>query len=235
MRLIQISDTHIDTERVMGVDNRAKLMKFVRLLQTQDINIPLIISGDLVHKPNEENYQFLVSQLKLLAPRKIAIIGGNHDNSEQVNTYLSSYLMPYFNLASWQVVFIDSVVNNQIYGNLNHNELKKLSTHLCSSKAKHIMLVLHHPIINMQSSWDDNKSLQNPADLFNLITKFKAIKAITWGHAHQYKIANYKGLKLFSCPGLSKQFVGDNTSVSAYLEFDLLANGDIEHTLIRVK
>lgn len=231
--MIQISDIHLDTEITMGVDSEHLLSILIKHInQHQSINT-LIATGDLVHHASLENYQKLGQYLAQLTIENIILIAGNHDDKQQLSKTLPLYQHPSFYLDNWQIITLNSVVENQVYGHLSSQELNHLKTQLNNTKADHIFIMLHHPIVPMQSSWDDELSLKNPNDLFNVVKKYPIVKAISWGHAHQYKAFKQFGVKLYSCPSTIKQFVPVDYQ-GAYLQFNLLKNGRINHKLIKI-
>ncbi|MDC3329359.1 metallophosphoesterase, partial [Candidatus Thioglobus sp.] len=66
-KLIQISDCHIDDQRlVMGVDSQKNLQSVIKYIQTVKSDA-LLISGDLTHHGTLSSYQILK---KILSPIK---------------------------------------------------------------------------------------------------------------------------------------------------------------------
>ena len=231
--LIQISDCHINTTSCLGVDTVAMMQKMVSHIGKNHVD-GLIATGDLVHTPSVDNYQILLDFFDNQLGKQIeniVVIPGNHDDKSALKHCLTHYHQPYFDLENWRIIFIDSVVENTIAGTITPEELKRLTKQLDQSSQSHIMLALHHPIVSMQSSWDDSLSLNNAKALFDVIAPYANIKAITWGHSHEYKVFNKNNIKLYSCPSAVKQFNQTTPYQGAYLSFKLFGDGRITHQL----
>ena len=221
---IQISDSHIDDNKlVMGVDSQANLGAIVSIISQKNYEA-LLISGDLAHNGTLESYQTLQ---KILDPieTEIYVLPGNHDNLSNLSQVFNKSYLCNFTIDCWEVITIDSVQVGKVSGRLIDEQLYSLSQEISSSSAKYIVLCLHHPPVSMQSDWDDEMSLENPEDLFAVIDQYDNIKAVLWGHAHQYSEFNRNGVKLFSCPSTALQFNG--SSNIGYNHYTLNDNGEI--------
>ena len=220
---IQISDCHIDDKLVMGVDSQTNLGAIVSTISKYYYDA-LLISGDLTHNGTLESYQKL---RKILNPikTKICVLPGNHDDFSNLSQIFNQSSLCNFIIGCWEVITIDSVQVGKVSGRLNDEQLHSLSQQISSSRAKYIVLCLHHPPVSMQSDWDDEMSLENPDDLFSVIDQFDNIKAVMWGHAHQCSEFNRNGVKLFSCPSTALQYNGQ--SGIGYNHYTLNEDGEI--------
>ena len=228
--IIQISDIHIDKAKVGGIDTILAMKNVIKSVVKKNIDA-IIITGDLVHKANDDNYKILQDIISEISTDKVFIITGNHDDDKLVSKYFGKYQHKDIVLGSWHIIFVNTVVSGATYGIVSKDELASLAKLLSSSKAKYIMLAMHHPAVSMQSVWDDKLSLNNASDLFNEILSYKKVKAITWGHTHEYKKFDKNGLSFYSCPSVAKQF-SEPYLDSAYMIFNLLENGNIKHKVI---
>ncbi len=226
--LAQISDCHID--KTAEVSNKNKLQKVIANINKINADL-VIITGDLVSNANNENYKILLDLLKTIKAKNISLIGGNHDDIKLITKHLSYYCNDYVSLGNWSIIFINSVVEGQVYGFITDLELKKIENLVLKSSKPNIILVIHHPILSMASSWDDRLSLTNSDSLFAIIKKYPRIKAVTWGHSHEYKFFARDNLALFSCPSSAKQFNKAQLSYG-YLQFKLPINGTIKHKVV---
>ena len=221
---IQISDSHIDDNKlVMGVDSQANLSTIVSTISKHNYDA-LLISGDLAHNGTFESYQKLQ---KILNPieAKIYVLPGNHDDLSNLSQIFNQSSLCNFIIGCWEVITINSTQVGKVSGRLNDEQLHSLSQQISLSSSKYIALCLHHPPVSMESDWDDEMSLENPDDLFDVIDQYDNIKAVMWGHAHQCSEFNRKGLKLFSCPSTALQFNG--SSSIGYNHYTLNDNGEI--------
>ena len=221
---IQISDSHIDDEKlVMGVDSQANLTCVVEHISKQ-LYDALIFSGDLSHNGTINSYIRINEILKPLN-NKACILPGNHDNKSNLAKIFDNSLLSNFQLNDWEIISIDSVQNEKVSGYLSDQKLQTLINEIKQSRAKYIVLCLHHPVVPMQSSWDDDLSLENSEDFFGVISQFPRVRAIIWGHAHQSSEFKHGSIKLFSCPSTAVQFCGPSSI--GYNHYTLHDNGEI--------
>ena len=221
---IQISDSHIDDEKlVMGVDSQANLAAVVEHISKQTYDA-LVFSGDLSHNGTMSSYIQIKEILKPLSNNAF-ILHGNHDNKSNLSKIFSNSLQCNFQLNDWEIITIDSVQNEKISGRLSDQRLQTMTDEIKLSSAKYIVLCLHHPVVPMQSSWNDGLSLENPEDFFDAISQFPKVRAVIWGHAHQSSEFNRDNIKLFSCPSTAVQFCGPSSI--GYNHYTLHDNGEI--------
>ena len=221
---IQISDSHIDDEKlVMGVDSQANLASVVEHISKQSYDA-LVVSGDLSHNGTMSSYIQIKEILKPLN-NNASILPGNHDNKSNLSKIFSNSLLCNFQLNDWEIITIDSVQNEKVSGRLSNQQLQTLTDEIKLSSAKYIVLCLHHPVVPMQSSWNDDLSLENPEDFFDTISQLPKVRAVIWGHAHQSSEFNLDSIKLFSCPSTAVQFCGPSSI--GYNHYTLHDNGEI--------
>ncbi len=221
---IQMSDCHIDdVEFCMGVNTHTNLKKIIHKI----INIntdALLISGDLTHHGTITAYKTLQ---KILSPiqTKLLVMSGNHDIQNNLDAVFSNNLFSQFALGAWEIISTNSVQKSKTSGFLTQHELTKLDFNLAQSNAKYILIVLHHPIVPMRSTWDDSLSLENPKALFNVLDKYPKIQAIAFGHAHQAAEFSRVGVKIISCPSTALQF--NNETRIGFNQYTLRTNGQL--------
>ena len=222
---IQISDCHIDDEiLVMDVNSTANLELVLSDIKNREFDA-LLISGDLTHNGTSHSYAKLQKQLKTI-DADIHVMPGNHDNKYNLSSTFNTELQNTFQLGDWQIITLDSVQINKVSGLLTEEQLHFLDETLDRTLAKYNIICLHHPVVSMNSDWDDELSLENPEDLFEIVERYSKVKAILWGHAHQSEAFEHKGISLFSCPSTALQFNGpDNIG---YNHYTLHSNGKIE-------
>ena len=221
---IQISDSHIDDEKIVwGADSKKNLSSIVKSITSRNYDA-LIISGDLTHNGSSSSYAIFKEIIEPISAN-LAIVAGNHDNKLNLSSAFSQNYLTKLTIADWEIISMDSVQDNKTSGLLRKDELKLLTENILSSTKKFIVLCLHHPPISMKSNWDDQKSLENPDDFFNTIDQFSNIKAVIWGHAHQGSEFNRNDVKLFSCPSTTLQFNGPE--MIGYNHYNLSDEGEI--------
>lgn len=204
---IQISDCHIDDDPVvMGVDTHQNLEKIIKKI-TQVEHQALIISGDLTHHGTLSSYKILDQILKPVQS-ELWVIRGNHDDQKNFDQCFHDRLLNQTKIGNWEIFAIDSVQINKTSGYITQKALDHLDQQLTQSNALYQIIVLHHPIVSMNSDWDDALSLENPNDLFSIVKKHPKIRAILFGHAHQSSEFFKDNITLVSCPSTALQFNG---------------------------
>jgi len=204
---VQISDCHIDdTAKSMGVDTHQNLAQVVKEITTVESEA-VFISGDLTHHGTTKSYEKLKA---LLSPIRsdIFVIGGNHD-SDKLSDVFAQNLFKKISLGVWDIISVDSVQKDKTSGYLTVNTLTKLNKRLSLSTAKYIIVMLHHPVVPMNSTWDDALSLKNPQDLFAVLNKYAKIQAVLFGHVHESAEFNRQGIKIIACPSTAMQFTDE--------------------------
>ncbi len=210
--LIQITDCHIDDQaESMGVDTHTNLVLVVKAVTKHNCDT-LLITGDLTHNGTLNSYQ---------------VLNGNHDQIENLNQVFSEQLISKFSLGNWEIVTIDSTQPSKTSGYVTKKALEQLDQDLQNSVAKYNIVALHHPIVSMQSDWDDSLSLENADELFNVMNKYPKIKAVLWGHAHQASEFNNDDVVLISCPSTALQF--DNETRIGFNHYRLHNDGKLEY------
>ncbi len=224
--LIQISDCHIDDQvESMGVDTHANLASVVKAVTKHNCDT-LLITGDLAHNGTLNSYQVLQRMLMPIKSR-IVVLSGNHDQIENLNQVFSEQLISKFSLGNWEIITIDSTQTLDNSGYVTKKALDQLAQDLQNSVAKYNIVALHHPIVSMQSDWDDSLSLENADELFNVMNKYPKIKAVLWGHAHQASEFDNNDVALISCPSTALQY--DNETRIGFNHYRLHDDGKLEY------
>ena len=224
--LIQISYCHIDDQvESMGVDTHANLASVVKAVTKHNCDT-LLITGDLAHNGTLNSYQVLQRMLMPIKSR-IVVLSGNHDQIENLNQVFSEQLISKFSLGNWEIITIDSTQISDNSGYVNKKALDQLAQDLQNSVAKYNIVALHHPIVSMQSDWDDSLSLENADELFNVMNKYPKIKAVLWGHAHQASEFDNNDVALISCPSTALQY--DNETRIGFNHYRLHDDGKLEY------
>ena len=227
--IIQISDCHIDDKyQPMGVDTTNNLLKIIGIIK----NIPvdaLLITGDLSHNGSLKSYEIIKNNLSTLNVDYV-VIPGNHDNLKNINKKFSDNLLREHLVGSWSIVSAYSKKEGQVSGHLSNEELSSLEDSIKFSSSKHIIVIIHHPPVPMNSNWDDSLSLQNMDEFFSVINKYSSVKAVLWGHAHESSEFSHNKLKLVSCPSTAKQFNHEDRIGFNY--FTLYDDGKVEYKTV---
>lgn len=188
--LIQISDCHVGK-----TTNNLNLQKIIIHIQNIQYDA-IILTGDLVE--NGLLSEYLVLQ-KLLQPlNNIFALAGNHDNIINMQKVFKHKQLCDFKLENYTIQLLNSKVKNKISGNINVNDIRNKT-----------IIATHHPVINMQSTWDDDLSIDNKQQFWQKIKASKT-QMIIWGHTHECKDFTQDKILLYSCPSSAYQFNNEN-------------------------
>ena len=176
----------------------------------------VVISGDLVHTPNEESYaDFNAIKSSLNVP--CYCVPGNHDvgnepSLESLEYYRKIIGKDYYSFEHNGYVFV--VVNTQLWKSPLKDESKMHDTWLeatlktASDKKAPILVLGHHPLFLKQPDEADeymNLPLVKRKELLDLFEKHGVI-AMLGGHTHELIINNYKNIQMLNGETTSKNF-----------------------------
>ena len=222
MKIIHLSDSHIGKEnQSMGVNTENHLNEVIQSINQTKTDF-VVHSGDISNDGTVESYR-KIQQCFLNLQSKLSCIPGNHDNLKIMSSFLDSEIN--IDTQYWKLLSINTVLEGKTEGYVTDKAYNKFELEI-ESTDKHTLVVMHHPPISMESSWDDSISLTNSKRFLDIIKRSENIKCVIWGHAHESKTFNY-GEKLFvSCPSTAKQF-NDETRFG-YNILNLKDNGYVE-------
>ena len=208
--IAQISDLHIKRRGTLAygqVDTAAALARCIvelnRFMPQPEL---VVISGDLVDTPTEEEYAHLQ---RLLAPLEIplAAVPGNHDDRSLFRAAFPS--QPYaqaknalnFSLAvgPLDLVLIDSSVPGAPHGSLDADTLGWLDATLANDSSRPALLFLHHPPFVTGIEHMDRQNLRNASELSALVQRHPRARLIAAGHVHRATLATFAGIAATIC------------------------------------
>jgi len=222
VKIIHLSDSHIGKDnQSMGVNTENHLDEVIQSINQIKTDF-VIHSGDISHDGTVESYQ-KIQQCFLNLQSKLSCIPGNHDNLKVMSRFLDSGIN--IDTRYWKLLSINTVLEGKTEGYVTDEAYKKFELEIESTR-KNTLVVMHHPPISMESSWDDSISLTNSKRFLDIIKRSENIRCVIWGHAHESKTFNYAEKLFVSCPSTAKQF-NDETRFG-YNILNLKNNGYVE-------
>jgi 3',5'-cyclic-AMP phosphodiesterase len=209
--IAQISDLHVKRPGTLAygkVDTAAALAHCVAELNRLDSPPDLVvISGDLVDTPIEDEYEHLTKLLASLA-LPFAAIPGNHDDRVQLRAAFPDQayapsggaLNMVQAVGEIDVVLIDSTVPGAAHGVLDADTLGWLDATLAASTTRPALLFLHHPPFVTGITHMDVQNLRNADDLAALIRKHPRARLVAAGHVHRATVTTFAGVAATICP-----------------------------------
>lgn len=212
MKLLQITDSHYahtyPQDKLFKVlDQQAKLEdKLTSILGQEDIASfdGLIVSGDLIHDGDVEDYQYFDQLIRQWFPNNhIFYTLGNHD-------VRSAFRQALFPEAKWQtydygvvikdlhLIFLDTSLDGLSEGALSDSQLTWLQEELTANDLPKL-IIQHHPLIGGQGF--EKATLQNPAKEIEILMQERVL-ALLCGHTHFQALDIYQNLIQYTCPPL---------------------------------
>lgn len=230
---IQITDTHLFARRetqLLGVSTdhtfRTVLAAIAALQQQPDV---LLATGDVSQDGSFASYQRFRCALAKF-PADTYWLAGNHDQLSEMEMALGSasttasgsHATPApsppgqdrvhedkaFVRKGWRLILLNSAVPQKVGGRLAQSELQWLQQQLqlASNRQEHAAVCLHHPPYLMGSKWLDSSTLENSNEFLTVLSEFKCVRAVLFGHVHQAWEHQHGGVRFLGCPSTCVQF-----------------------------
>jgi Icc protein len=242
--LVQISDTHLcsDPGRSLRGINTQECFKAVLEYASDHLAEAnhIVITGDISHDESYESYSFISQELKNYKGTK-SFLPGNHDDVELIFKVTSCSPWPTLDeVGSWSIIGLNTQVEGKSEGYLDLEQLKRLRELLSQNTHRNILLALHHPPVSLGSEWMDNISLKNQTEFRSLVSDYKQVKAVVFGHAHQEADKVYNDVRWLCCPSTCVQFLPNTETaysderLPGYRWLRLYKNGSLETGVERI-
>ncbi len=243
IHILQLTDTHLfaDPEgSLYNINTRNTLYKVIKHVEKTHEHIDaVLLTGDLVHDESHVGYTALKTLLDTLDSPKY-YLPGNHDDSTVMNQLLDNCIndkLMSFEAGNWSIVLLDSSMPGKVEGALSAETLEGLEKYLSDTTGKHILIALHHHIIDVKSPWLDALNLRNHEQLTGLLERFPAVKLVINGHVHQEIDEQRNGIRYLGTPATCFQFAVNSESGGidgrppAYRHIELQDDGTIGTTV----
>lgn len=244
-RLVQLTDSHLfgdPSRRLQGMDTRASFDAVVDLVRAERPEIDLILgTGDVAQDSSDTAYRYFYDAALSLCDDMVWI-PGNHDEASIMNAldFGQECNRKVVDNDHWRIILLDSSVSKSVYGFLEPDELSFLEESLSTAGDRHVLITLHHHPIPSECVWLDNHNLKNTDDFHALVARFPQIKAILWGHIHQYVDKTINGIRYLATPSTCIQFAPQQVDFKlddappGYRWLDLHPDGRVDTDVSRV-
>lgn len=218
-RFALLADTHIaeDPERVLRGAKMSEHLEKVcqQLIKLEVTPARAFIDGDCAVTAGESgDYATL---LKLLQPVRdhgipFHLALGNHDHRERMwegikftkdDSVLEEKHVSLIKTPRVNWIVLDSLIRvNHTPGEIGEHQLKWLKETLDKHSNQPVMIMIHH---NPTLSGNKN-SLTDTKALYDVIVPAKQVKAVFFGHTHNWNINQYEGIHLVNLPPVAYVF-----------------------------
>lgn len=243
IQLLQLSDTHLFADpqgKLYDINTRDMLARVIDHVQQNLSDIhAILLTGDLVHDESSEGYQVLKSMINELGFPTYCL-PGNHDDPELMSRVLGNCAndnILSFEIGNWTMVLLDSSVRGKVEGGISERTLSDLEQLLQDNADNHVLVALHHHIIDVHSPWLDALNLRNHSAFTTLLDKFPNVKVVVNGHVHQEIDALRNGIRYLGTPATCFQFAeksrngGRDNRPPAYRHLQLSDDGSVDTTV----
>jgi 3',5'-cyclic AMP phosphodiesterase CpdA len=172
----------------------------------------VLINGDVARLTGEKgDYGQVKSLLSPIAEKKpIYMTLGNHDHRENIQEIFSSpgeaqavkeKRVAVIEQPTTRFVLLDSLMFvNKTPGYLGQGQRTWLGEFLQKSDNKPTVLFVHHP------PFERDGALLDFDQLFSIIRPHQKVKAVFYGHSHQYRYDTFEGIHLINQPAIGYNF-----------------------------
>jgi Icc protein len=198
MKLVHISDIHINEEPIHGLDPIANFKKCLAYIEAHDMDADrVVITGDLTHHGCEQSYSELATILSgsalkdKLAPR---LMIGNHDNRETFASVFVDTRRDEHGFVQWTettpaglFVYMDTVDQGRHGGRYCEARMAWLSSVLDQVRGGggRAYLFMHHSPVRVNVANADIIGIINERELQALLKRYNDVIAhIFFGHCH---------------------------------------------------
>ena len=210
-----LSDTHVAGDR----EEAYRGFKPYRNLQTVVPQVQsvapqgVIINGDVARLAGEpvdyQRVKELLSPLTQKAPVHMTM--GNHDDRKNfyeafsgTETLVEDKYVHVIETPPVRMILLDSLLYvNKVVGLLGAMQRSWLEMFLDTANPKSTLIFVHHTLGERDSD------LQDVDRMFAIIRPHASVKAVLYGHSHQYKYGEREGIHLINLPAVGYNFSDD--------------------------
>jgi 3',5'-cyclic AMP phosphodiesterase CpdA len=210
-----LSDTHIpaDPENSYRGHYPCRNLKQAFAQIAADLPEGLVVTGDVARLTGQvedyENFRKLL--IPLVGRRPIYVALGNHDDrrnfldvfeppAQRRQPIKDKYVVT-VDAGPVRLVLLDSLMGaNMTSGLLGKAQRTWLQRYLQAGDDKPVLLFFHH------SLRDEDGDLLDLPRLFDIIEDVPKVKALVFGHSHEYSFSDFAGIHLINLPAVGYNF-----------------------------
>lgn len=220
MKLIVLSDLHLlaPEDRASGPDNHGRLDAAIKRINAAYADADLVVfAGDLVDRGRHvQPYLDFQDALSDLQPN-YALTVGNHDLRANFQSVFGvahcdpdGFVQSAHQIGAFRVLVLDSVSDAPApahfrgayspSGQLCRQRLSWLDTQLEDAKGQPVIVILHHPPLQL-SITSDQMALQAPDALISRLVTHGGVQHVLSGHIHMTTTAFHQGIPFTTLAG----------------------------------
>lgn len=207
--LLHFTDIHLyaDAARELkGVNTRQSFKAVQELALRHHKKVDLVIlGGDLAQDESAEAYSYLLHEVEKTG-LPFAYVPGNHEDIELARSILGEMAFSKV-FGEWLLIFLNTHVDGAVAGFLTDEQLLALEKSLDSSAGKHVLIVMHHHPVAIDSEWLDEICLLNRDAFWRIVDRFDSVRCVLFGHAHQEFDQMRDSVRVLGSPATAIQFM----------------------------
>ncbi len=205
-RLLQITDLHLRAlagDTLLGVDTWHSAAAVLDQALAEHRPDALLVTGDVAQDPVPDVYARCYGWLRARFPGPTLVTPGNHDIAANMGALLETERLE---LGDWQVLALDSHVDDEPQALVSDADFAALETACDKTANENLLVITHHPPVEINSPWLDRDRIQNGHELLEWMAEHGRIRALVFGHAHQELNLTHRHLNLLGTPSTCIQF-----------------------------
>jgi 3',5'-cyclic-AMP phosphodiesterase len=213
--LLQITDLHLlaaENARLLGVDTAKSLDAVLRAALSERAADAMIVTGDIAHDAIETTYTRVGASIAAHYSGPVLWLPGNNDVAAPFDRQRPEPRE--LRLGAWQIIALDTHVDEMHGGNVADAELERLRSVLAGTPARFVIVAGHHPPAPLGTPWLDRDAISNGVALLELLSSDARVKAYVCGHVHQETATTHRGVRILTTPSTCFQFVPGTASFS---------------------
>ncbi|ROR98810.1 Icc protein [Sinobacterium caligoides] len=242
--LVQLTDCHLEdneTGCLAGVDTLRSLEAVLQECTLDDCDLT-VVTGDVASGGDEVCYRRFLGLQERYLRAPFAWLPGNHDEPERMAQFKPLDRVVEAN--NWTILLLDSKQQGAVAGLLGEAQLSWLAAQLRQLESEHILICLHHHVLDVGSTWIDQLKLEDAPQLWQLLAQedtLGRVKAILSGHVHQATDLVFQGCRVLTSPSTCIQFAANSEDFAlddnfpGYRRLRLHVDGRIETSIIRIQ
>jgi Icc protein len=206
--LVQLTDPHLFAEPalMLGVDTDASLRAVVDAIRRDHGEADLLLAtGDLSHDGTEASYRRFADAVGVLGVL-VRCLAGNHDMPAALHRALGAWMDPVADLGAWRIVLLDSRADGSNAGHLERAQFELLDHALATADGRPALVAMHHNAVQQSADWRDPMMLDNAAELFRHLARWRNTRLLMWGHVHQEFDRRRGSIRMLATPSTCFQF-----------------------------
>ena len=220
LKFIHVTDPHLVGRggRVHGLDPGARLERCIREISDRHHDASFcVITGDLVHRRDEDGYLELRRLLERL-PVPVRLLLGNHDHREGFARALADaphdsqgFVQSALACSGYRFLFLDTHDEMSKAGRYCARRLHWLNEQLATAADRGVFLFMHHPPFPVGIPSLDRIGLVDADDFVATIDRHDNVRHVFFGHAHRPISGHWRKISFSTLFATSHQLALDFT------------------------